>query len=529
MRRVLPLLLALLSFLLPAVAVADGDPGSDVLIYQSLFYGADDNVSPVQELRLGKLLSATITLHAPVRVAVIGRRDDLGTVTPLWERPAAYARYLGTELELAYSGRLVVVMPSGVAFFWFDHGSGALIGIRSGRSSAQLVSAADAAVTTLEASAGISGSELADATHGSSVNRTTPGTAMPSAHTSGDSGATATATESGAEAGAGGSDALPGLVIVGIGLVVVLSARFWAPPLWRRRTLVEGSGIAAGGLAIGVLAVAALVGLAVVIHEDGPGTAGANPLNTNPYVDPGSSLSPPKVAPDFTLTDETGQRISLSQYRGKVVILSFIDDECRTICPLTTQAMVDARDSLGHAAKDVQLLAVNANWRSTQVDDVLSYSELHGLVGQWHFLTGSRTQLQHVWKAYGVGDDASSTSNVIAHTPTLEIIDPLGRLRKVYTTQSSYGAIGQFGQVLAHEASALLPGHPPVQTHYSYQPVKGISPSMPSTLRRVGGGAVTLGTGRPHLYLFFATWDQQSTPIKSEMERLNVYARAARR
>ena len=48
------------------------------------------------------------------------------------------------------------------------------------------------------------------------------------------------------------------------------------------------------------------------------------------------------------------------------------------------------------------------------------------------------------------------------------------------------------------------------------------------SLPRSGGGTVTLGPGKPHLYLFFATWDTQTTTIASELTELNQYQRAAK-
>jgi len=53
------------------------------------------------------------------------------------------------------------------------------------------------------------------------------------------------------------------------------------------------------------------------------------------------------VAPDFRLTNQFGQQISLSAFRGKVVILAFTDSQCTTGCPLTTQAMLAAKQLLG--------------------------------------------------------------------------------------------------------------------------------------------------------------------------------------
>src|SRR5215468_11733706 len=63
----------------------------------------------------------------------------------------------------------------------------------------------------------------------------------------------------------------------------------------------------------------------------------------NPNLDLGSSLGN-KPAPDFKLVNQFGQPMSLSQFRGKVVMLGFEDSECTTVCPLTTQSMVFAKE-----------------------------------------------------------------------------------------------------------------------------------------------------------------------------------------
>ena len=44
-----------------SVARADGDPGSDVLVYQDLFAGSSAGLSVQQQARLGDLLKAAST------------------------------------------------------------------------------------------------------------------------------------------------------------------------------------------------------------------------------------------------------------------------------------------------------------------------------------------------------------------------------------------------------------------------------------------------------------------------------------
>ena len=150
---------------------------------------------------------------------------------------------------------------------------------------------------------------------------------------------------------------------------------------------------------------------------------------------------------------------------------------------------------LGSAASQVQLLGIDANPKATAIDDVLSYSQLHGMLYQWRYLTGSLPQLESVWKDYSVGVDVSQ--NQVDHEPAIFVINQQGRLEKLYLTQLAYSAVPQLGQLLATEVSRLLPSHPAVHSHLSYAQVAAISPAYPTTLPGAGGGYVSLGPGQP--------------------------------
>ena len=263
-------------------------------------------------------------------------------------------------------------------------------------------------------------------------------------------------------------------------------------------------------------------------HQPGPGplsSSQAKAAAANPALDSGSSLGG-QPAPDITLRNQFGQTMSLRQFRGKVVILAFADSECTTICPLTTVSMVQARQMLGAAGSRVQLLGVDANPDATSVADVMAYSRAHAMVNQWDFLTGTKAQLAAVWRAYHI--DVQIQAGQIDHTPALFVIDPQGRERTVYLTQMNYASIGQAAQILAGEAASLLPGHPPVASRRSLAHIPGLAPSSPVTLPGIGSGSVRLGPGQPHLVVFFATWVQETSDLRSRLLALNGYARTAR-
>ncbi len=196
------------------------------------------------------------------------------------------------------------------------------------------------------------------------------------------------------------------------------------------------------------------------------------------------------------------------------------------VCPMTTTAMLDAKSMLGNAGSRVQLLGIDADPAAISLEDVWSYSELHGMLREWHFLTGSLDQLQRVWRAYAV--EAAAEDGLITHTPALYVIGPQGQEAKVYVTQQSYAAIPQLGKLLAQEASSLLPGRPAVHSDLSYAPTPVIGPSSSAVLERAGGGTIRVGPGpSPQLYVFFATWDQEITSLGGQLDALDPYASSA--
>jgi cytochrome oxidase Cu insertion factor (SCO1/SenC/PrrC family) len=545
-----------LGVLSPA-ARADGDPGSDVLVYQNLFVASDANISIAQQVELGDLLTSAERGGFAIRVAVIATPADLGAITQLWGKPASYASFLGIELSLAYAQRLLVVMPDGFGFNWQGHSTAAAykvlgqIAVKPGGSG--LATSAENAVRALASASGVwlaapdaapASAQAANTTGGGRTGSSAGGGTASSGHP------TPTATRSGTPAAL-----IAGIAAVALAACVLggwlarragfrlsvppglLTLRKLPRPLARSkggtrrapRLAIPGSWLAGGFVAVAV----ALIVLHTVLQPTaGAAQASAGPnvaLQSNPDLDPGTSLS--EVAPNFTLTDQFGQPVSLRSYRGKVVILAFNDSECTTVCPLTTAALVDAKAMLGSAGRQVQLLGIDANPKATAIDDVLSYSQLHGMLYQWRFLTGSLPQLESVWKDYSVGVDVSQ--NQIDHEPAIFVINQQGRLEKLYLTQLAYSAVPQLGQLLADEVASLLPSHPAVHSHLSYAQVAAISPAYPTTLPGADGGYVSLGPGQPgqanqvRLYLFFATWDQEVTSLGGQLDALNAYQSAA--
>ena len=128
----------------PARAYADGDPASDVLLEENVFFPYAHPTDPRLERELGAAAAAGARAGVPIKVALIGSPVDLGAITALWREPQRYADYLDTEISFSQRQPLLVVMPGG-----YGHQS--------------LSGQADAAVARLRLPTGATGDDLARA------------------------------------------------------------------------------------------------------------------------------------------------------------------------------------------------------------------------------------------------------------------------------------------------------------------------------------------------------------------------------
>lgn len=138
-------------------------------------------------------------------------------------------------------------------------------------------------------------------------------------------------------------------------------------------------------------------------------------------------------APGFHLVDQYGKSISLSQFKGMPVILTFFYTHCPNYCPLIAQKIHTTLDLLGKNAGRVAILGMSVDPEHDTKANAQSFSADHGLASaaHWHYLLGTRAQLSPIWSAYAVqGLPPSvrviSTSQMI-HSSVVYLIDQQGR------------------------------------------------------------------------------------------------------
>jgi len=153
---------------------------------------------------------------------------------------------------------------------------------------------------------------------------------------------------------------------------------------------------------------------------------------------------PATSAPDFTLTDQNGRVLSLSAFRGKAVVLEFMDPHCVDICPIVSDEFIHAYRDLGSAAGKVVFAAVNVNKYHSAIREVAQFSRAHQLstIPGWHFFTGPVPRLQATWRAYNILVQARGPNADIVHSSDIYFIDPQGRQRYMSAPEVDYTKSG---------------------------------------------------------------------------------------
>jgi protein SCO1/2 len=172
-------------------------------------------------------------------------------------------------------------------------------------------------------------------------------------------------------------------------------------------------------LALIVFASLAILGSAGVIVF-------ANPEHAAPSRPDGfaGSLPPEGIrVRDFALDDQDGRRASLREYRGQVVVLTFLYSTCQDTCPVTATTIRGALDEVGH---DVPTLAVSVDPANDTPDTAERFLLKQGLsAGRMRFLLGTRAELAPIWKAYGIRPQGKG----FEHSAYVLVLDKDGRQR----------------------------------------------------------------------------------------------------
>jgi protein SCO1/2 len=166
---------------------------------------------------------------------------------------------------------------------------------------------------------------------------------------------------------------------------------------------------------LGLCAAAAVTGVWIAAsrgaEETGPKTAFAG------------ALRPPDArAPDFRLRDQDGKPVSMADYRGRTVVMTFVYSTCEDTCPAQVQSIRGALDKLG---RDLPVLAISVDPRNDTRERARQFLLEQHVTGRVRFVLGSERELAPVWRGYGIAPQRGK----LDHSAYVVLVDASGRQR----------------------------------------------------------------------------------------------------
>jgi protein SCO1/2 len=142
---------------------------------------------------------------------------------------------------------------------------------------------------------------------------------------------------------------------------------------------------------------------------------------------------------DFTLTAHTGERVRLSDWRGRWVALYFGYTFCPDVCPTTLAQLAQMRRRLGAEAANVQVIMVTVDPERDTPERLAAYVRAFdpSFVG----LTGTPAEIAAVAAPLGVyvarQEVEGAAGYLVDHTASILLLDPQGRLRLIWPPNTS--------------------------------------------------------------------------------------------
>jgi protein SCO1 len=130
-------------------------------------------------------------------------------------------------------------------------------------------------------------------------------------------------------------------------------------------------------------------------------------------------------APDFELENQDGERVSMRDFRGEPVVVTFLYTNCDDTCPAQAQTIRGALDELG---EDLPALAVAVDPPRDTAESARAFLAEQRVTGRLDFVLGSRRELRPVWDGFYIAPQTVTQE----HQARFTLIDKRGYQRVGY-------------------------------------------------------------------------------------------------
>jgi protein SCO1/2 len=135
------------------------------------------------------------------------------------------------------------------------------------------------------------------------------------------------------------------------------------------------------------------------------------------------------AAKPISLVDQSGRTVTLEQFRGRPVIVTFAYAHCETVCPTLVSEVLGARDALAPRPPVVLIVTLDP-WRDTP-SRLPSIAERWGASGDVHVLSGVPDSVERVLNAWRVPRARNERTGDVSHPSVVYVIGPDGRIAYV--------------------------------------------------------------------------------------------------
>jgi protein SCO1/2 len=145
---------------------------------------------------------------------------------------------------------------------------------------------------------------------------------------------------------------------------------------------------------------------------------------------------PGDEVPDFKLIDQNGKRFSFHQYRGRIVVLTFIYTRCPLpdYCPLMTDNFVEIEKTLkSEPARypKTHLLSITLDPEYDSPEVLREYAARHSAdSAHWDFATGTKDEVKQIATYFGM--QYWRDGDQVVHSLRTAIVGADGKFVKLY-------------------------------------------------------------------------------------------------
>jgi protein SCO1/2 len=115
-----------------------------------------------------------------------------------------------------------------------------------------------------------------------------------------------------------------------------------------------------------------------------------------------TEIDPPRLMPDFTLTDQTGAPLSLRELQGKPTLITFGFTHCPDICPLTLNEFRRIARNLGDDSQRVNFVFISVDGNRDTPQRLQNFFETQRVDEFVIGLTGSPDEVRRSGVDYGL-------------------------------------------------------------------------------------------------------------------------------